>query len=549
MPITAYFPLWTKRVTIGGSGRDPLGLSRVSDMLTDYLLPGIITTTDRARYYSFYPWAVREASQRSGGSSAGFEKAFQRLEAAFAICSKFGEQGDAPIVGIEQVNKKIAAAEGEDEITTDFKVLPSNDLGGFGQYYAGCLRGLRLIQWDDNGTCDVTESAGAGLADAFAASVSQTSYIRRGAIGSSAVSRKVLSASSGVFSLDALDNPSASLERRMLIDMFLGFSGEGVDAADRQGTLGLFFHVLSEYRRHGLPVWDGFIDSMCLHWPHYYGCLFSEDGPQPDYTAPAAFTEAAAGWRQFCLHQLFIFGTESFLAAVLDTLGTHRGGMGEEELLDELCSKDMVDELSQSADGKAGGPAEFLAALGLSAVPDSGTSKRMRERYHPRNELHEFSIYDGDDNAPEDRTAQALLMLSLLYAKWRGIDDDETFSRVRFHAGAEWWIGTSFEWIDSWFDPGLSWREAVRRLLHTTLGRHDRVKFRKRRLDASWLMASQGRYERLRDLSPEFRSSRHRNASRILHDVGLLQLDRDEETCSLTADGAKQLQRIIQARQ
>jgi hypothetical protein len=27
-------------------------------MITDYLLRGIITTTSRARYYSFYPWAL-----------------------------------------------------------------------------------------------------------------------------------------------------------------------------------------------------------------------------------------------------------------------------------------------------------------------------------------------------------------------------------------------------------------------------------------------------------------------------------------------------------
>ena len=55
-----YLPQWTRRVAMDGSGRDPLGLSRVSDALTGHLLPDIITTTDRARYYSFYTWAVSD---------------------------------------------------------------------------------------------------------------------------------------------------------------------------------------------------------------------------------------------------------------------------------------------------------------------------------------------------------------------------------------------------------------------------------------------------------------------------------------------------------
>ena len=57
----SFLPRWTNRVVVEGSGRDPLGLSRVSDLFTDRLLPSIITTTDRARYYSIYPWAIRGA--------------------------------------------------------------------------------------------------------------------------------------------------------------------------------------------------------------------------------------------------------------------------------------------------------------------------------------------------------------------------------------------------------------------------------------------------------------------------------------------------------
>lgn len=55
-----YWPQWTRRVEMEGSGRDPLGLSRVSDALTNILVSNLITTTDRARYCSLYTWAITE---------------------------------------------------------------------------------------------------------------------------------------------------------------------------------------------------------------------------------------------------------------------------------------------------------------------------------------------------------------------------------------------------------------------------------------------------------------------------------------------------------
>jgi len=88
-----FWPQWTRRVAMDGSGRDPLGLSRVSDALTNFLLPNIITTTDRARYYSFYTWAADiEALRKSNGRRISFEEEFQRREAAFALASRIGQK-------------------------------------------------------------------------------------------------------------------------------------------------------------------------------------------------------------------------------------------------------------------------------------------------------------------------------------------------------------------------------------------------------------------------------------------------------------------------
>jgi hypothetical protein len=79
--VLAYLPRWTKRVSIEEGGRDPLGLSRVSGMITDFLLQGIITQTYRARYYSFYCWAIWHIEQTEPCTEYDeFTAAFQRRD-------------------------------------------------------------------------------------------------------------------------------------------------------------------------------------------------------------------------------------------------------------------------------------------------------------------------------------------------------------------------------------------------------------------------------------------------------------------------------------
>ncbi len=85
-----YLPKWTKRVSTEGGGRDPLGLSRVAFNLTDYLLTGIITTTDRARYYSFYSWVLWHIEQEEKLEKySDFVDVFRRREVAMGLATLF----------------------------------------------------------------------------------------------------------------------------------------------------------------------------------------------------------------------------------------------------------------------------------------------------------------------------------------------------------------------------------------------------------------------------------------------------------------------------
>ncbi len=133
LAVAALLPRWTKRVSIEEGGRDPLGLSRVSAIITDFLLQGIITQTYRARYYSFYCWVIWHIETEEDPKTYDqFAAAFQRRDTLFALASHQSNSGSAP-VGFRVVYARLPAARQCGDVACNFRVLPSSQLGAFGQ--------------------------------------------------------------------------------------------------------------------------------------------------------------------------------------------------------------------------------------------------------------------------------------------------------------------------------------------------------------------------------------------------------------------------------
>jgi hypothetical protein len=547
-----YFPQWTRRVAMEGSGRDPLGLSRVSDALTDFLLPGIITTTDRARYYSFYPWAIAdiEALRSSKNGRVSFEEEFQRREAAFALASRLGQKIDLPVVGVRQVDTILASANDDDTVETDFRVLPSNSTGGFGQYYAGCLHGLSLVRVDERGEWIVAPELGRQLADAFAAAAGRAPYLTGNWRTHPRVPKSVLKDSAELFSIDALSGRAADTEREVLISMFfnLGESPTATRPLNRQATLGMFLHVLKACEDAGIKLTRRGVDVGAIFWPHYFGGLADDDHELLGYQCAPVLAEAQVFWRQFCAHQFLAFALEEFLAAVLDALSPHPEGLTETALLDELVSQDFVKDLEKTLKGKCGAPAAFLKLIGVEGIPDAAMSLAVSKRLHGESALNEWSICWDRDVSPQTRLGRAVLVLALLYGKWRGRNDEDALLRVAQEAKGELWLGTIFPWLDSWQEERLDWRKASERLLEWLALRHDQVKFQKRRLDASWFELANGRFTKQQDLVPGFRASRHGNATTVLQDLGLIKHAGLDEPLLLTTRGKQVLKEVIRLR-
>jgi len=63
------YPQWTTEITDNiVPGEDMLGVEGAAQGYQQELIPGIISTTDRARYYSFYAWILYRYINSSTGN-------------------------------------------------------------------------------------------------------------------------------------------------------------------------------------------------------------------------------------------------------------------------------------------------------------------------------------------------------------------------------------------------------------------------------------------------------------------------------------------------
>lgn len=378
-----------------GTGRDPLGLSLTSDRLTRLLLPSIISTTERARYYSFYTWVISEieAMRKAGGQEVSFERELQWREAAFALASKLEFKTSLSVIGSDAVKITLAEERRDGTLDTFFRVLPASPTGGFGQYYSACLQHLKLVKQTDLDQWEV-ESDGKEIAAAFSDATRQASYFKQGWASQRYVPRSVLQESANVFSLDSIDSQAAAKERQLLIESLFSLKQKPTpkDPLYRQGTLGELLHVINAYQQAGLAMTRRRADSMAIIWTHYFESLDAGNGDAQPYEVPAAFMEVHAFWRQYSAHQFLSFALEALLGSVLDKLAAHRTGLDQTSLLNALLDDTFFADLKLTMGRDCARPESLLAALGMNGIPDAGISRSVTQSFGIKNPLNEWAF-------------------------------------------------------------------------------------------------------------------------------------------------------------
>ena len=303
---------WVKKIYTT-KGLDPLAVQAPCINLYGRLLPGITNVTDRARYYSFYPWMIWAFDQIPGTKSKSDMIEWVRkadcLYTMIAIRHRQKTQDnnslkhDTGLVGTETLRSKILGLGPVDKLQlSQFTVQEENNpnryfknsFGGLKQYYLGTFDSLGLMSLKD-GVIRYTDTKGKLMAEAVDASVNRKLFIE--------------TIQEDIVTIDRLDELDAFCPCRLLeshkehsalLDIFFDRNAEfGDEGKQRRRTLGLSLDLIKK-----LSIKDV---SQGVSFDHniFRGCVYS--GALPDGThweLPPSFDLVRSGWATYQRNEL-----------------------------------------------------------------------------------------------------------------------------------------------------------------------------------------------------------------------------------------------------
>ena len=174
-------------------GLDPLGSQAPGILLYSQLLPGITNVTDRARYYTFYPWLIWALHEDGCTAGDQFVDLFRRGDCLFTLIAHrhldvVGDGSDDHAAGLIGSNNLRSSFENlrEDEPVALSLVASmegseryfKNRLGGLGQYYFGPLRDLGILNGSGPAGVQCDANVGVQFATAMDSTVDRSLFLK-----------------------------------------------------------------------------------------------------------------------------------------------------------------------------------------------------------------------------------------------------------------------------------------------------------------------------------------------------------------------------------
>lgn len=282
-PRPSGLPEWIEPTFRFTPGVDPIGLRALTaGRIIAPLVPGILAGSDRARYLSLFAWLLRRyADQRRPATTPALSTYLLRREFEFGVAVRLCPRGcNTSPVGMDRIGPAVSRHPDAYERNESVK----SPLGGYGLYYRTPMRVMDLVRppgtalGDEPTPIDVFNRAhprAVALADAFAAAVADTAYVRDGHIdGDGPVPAEILEEYGAAACLCRLDEypEERELLRSVYVDPTDGQVSE--ELRNRREALALFLDQIQT----GHPVQrsDGH-----LRWAVW------EAFEQPDLGGPA----------------------------------------------------------------------------------------------------------------------------------------------------------------------------------------------------------------------------------------------------------------------
>lgn len=560
-------PQWIAQIYENDTGQDFLGLRSVSGRITAFLLPGIVTAADRARYYSFFSWLLADYKDKHP-KNWSLGEFIKRREQIFALANlACSAKNDATL--------KVSHLNGTDKLTVHWSkhahrgsipITCNNYLDrprGSYDDFAGAMSGLRI--WKDGPELNSVELLGNNrkLARGFTQSIERTRYFKNRHHYDSAIAIPV-SVLEEYGEACHLNRIVGRPDQRPLIDVLFAFDLAHQATWDRpdednrehmRGSLGLILEMLDQAE--GPFGEDEFRRTIA-----YAGCA-----DYPGYHPSKQLRPYLAHWQMYQLREYFVFALYGFWVFFLKWLAAN-GPAPLSTLDDVLATFDLKAALKATGlklKCKSSGNwllSDWFEGL-LSASGTNGGTLAARCNGFARRAATPLNEYDlnllmaqNDGQDPQALLVLAWLTLSVLYLRLKGLKSQERWNawywaengglRQRSMAGfvkdMDVLTGSGQTIAGAW--QKISRDYVVSQHIVTSL---EKWRERQPRANTFHFNYDQGILEWVRfdETALELTASRFGPAANVLYDLGLFEVDK-EDIPRLTALGEKTLRRVLE---
>jgi len=313
---------WVASPSASG-GLDHLGAQAPCILIYGQLLPGITNVTDRARYYSFYPWLIWSLDHRfAGADELAFVEWFRRADCLFTLIAEHharlrNENSDRHGAAMVGRQKLVAAVQrlvsGEVLTLADFTDTESslcyfkNRFGGLSQYYAGTLIELGMLDGTKKPWYRYSREAGKPMAAALEVLVPADAFwtvVERGQV--TAADLQALHA----FCPCHL-RQSESEERQRLIDIFFDRNGSYEDdGTQRKRSLALIQRLINS-----MPQEMEFSEFV------FRGAVYGQSLPSGEtWQLPAGLEATRKNWAVYVRNDLMAVAMQAIFGLALRKL-------------------------------------------------------------------------------------------------------------------------------------------------------------------------------------------------------------------------------------
>lgn len=303
-------------------GLDHLAVQAPCISIYSRLLPGITNVTDRARYYSFYPWLIWSFDQIGLTKfDDEFVERFRRADCLFTLIAEhhaYSSGGDyddhaGAMVGSNTLAPVAKALTDQNALTlSDYSLRTgakaryfANKLGGLSQYYLGVFRELGILDGDATSGLKYTRQIGQEIAERTDAGVNSELFLS--VVDADKVTTSQLDALSALCPCQLENNPA---EAEILTELFFARGlFHDPEALPRRRTLQSILQLSSLLAAETTEISEA----------TFRACAYSGGLPSgQSWQIPDSLVQNRAKWAIYARNELLSVATQGLFFALLD---------------------------------------------------------------------------------------------------------------------------------------------------------------------------------------------------------------------------------------